>query len=91
MNFRYRYNYDKNAQLLKSRGIGFEEIIKSIDEGNVLETRDHHNPTKYPNQKILYIRVLEEVYAVPCIQESDDTLFLKTLYPSRKARKEFLK
>ncbi len=88
MNF--KYNNEKNAQLLKSRGIGFEEIIQSIIEGNILEIRDHHNPTKYPNQKVLYVRVLEEVYVVPYIRESEDTFFLKTLFPSRKARKEFL-
>lgn len=89
MNF--RYNNDKNAQLLKSRGIGFEDIIKSITQGNLLGARKHYNSTKYPNQNILYVRILEEVYVVPYIQENDNTVFLKTLFPSRKARKEFLK
>lgn len=89
MNF--KYNHEKNAQLLKSRGIGFEEIIQSIAEGNLLEIRKHHNPIKYPNQEILYVRILEEVYSIPYIKESNDTIFLKTLFPSRKARKEFLK
>jgi len=88
MNF--RYNHDKNAQLLKSRGIGFEDIIKSITQGNLLGESKHHNLEKYPNQKILYVRVLEEVYVVPYIQENDNTVFLKTLFPSRKARKKFL-
>jgi uncharacterized DUF497 family protein len=35
MNF--GYNHEKNADLLKSRGIGFEEIIQSIADGNLLE------------------------------------------------------
>ena len=35
----FRYNYKKNAQLLKTRGIGFEEIIQAIYEGNVLDIR----------------------------------------------------
>jgi uncharacterized DUF497 family protein len=88
MNF--RYNHEKNAELLKLRGIGFEEIIQSIADGNLLEIRKHHNQEKHPNQEIMYIRVLKEVYAVPYIKEKEDLVFLKTLFPSRKARKEFL-
>ena len=87
MNF--KYNYEKNFQLLETRGIGFEEIIQAIFEGNILDIRKHPNELKYPEQKILYVRVLEEVYAVPFIEEKD-CFFLKTLFPTRKARKEFL-
>lgn len=88
MNF--RYNYEKNSQLLKTRGIGFEEVIQSISEGHVLDVRKHPNEITYPNQNILYVRILEEVYAVPFIEEENDSIFLKTLFPSRKARKQFL-
>ena len=88
MNF--RYNYEKNSQLLETRGIGFEEIIQAISEGNILDIRKHPNELKYPDQKILYVRILEEVYAVPFIEEEKDWVFLKTLFPTRKARKEFL-
>lgn len=88
MNF--KYNHEKNAQLLKARGIGFEEIITSIADGNLVDIRRHHNQNKYPNQEILYVRVLEEIYAVPYVIEKNDTIFLKTLFASRKARKEFL-
>ena len=87
MNF--KYNYEKNSQLLETRGIGFEEIIQAISEGNILDIRKHPNELKYPDQKILYVRMLEEVYAVPFIEEKD-CFFLKTLFPTRKARKEFL-
>ena len=87
MNF--KYNYEKNSQLLETRGIGFEEIIQAIFEGNILDIRKHPNELKYPDQKILYVRILEEVYAVPFIEEKD-CFFLKTLFPTTKARKEFL-
>ena len=87
MNF--KYNYEKNSQLLETRGIGFEEIIQAIFEGNILDIRKHPNELKYHDQKILYVRILEEVYAVPFIEEKD-CFFLKTLFPTRKARKEFL-
>ena len=88
MNF--RYCYEKNAELLKTRGIGFEEIIYAISEGNILDIRKHPNENKYPNQKIFYIRVLEEVYVVPYVEEKNNDIFLKTLSPSRRVRKEFL-
>ena len=90
MNINFRYNFDKNTELLKSRNIGFEEIICAISAGNLLDIRNHHNQTKYPNQQIMYVRILEEVYAVPFIKEDKNTIFLKTLFPSRKARKFFL-
>mgnify|MGYP001049243841 FL=1 len=77
----FRYCYEKNAQLLKTRGIGFEEIIHAIIEGNILDIRKHPNEVKYPNQKIFYIRVLKEVYVVPYVEEKNNSIFLKTLFP----------
>ncbi len=87
---KFRYNFEKNAQLLFNRGVGFEEIIQAIADGNLLEIRLHHNQAKYPKQKIMYVRLIEEVYAVPFIEEEEGMIFLKTLFSSRKARKELL-
>ena len=87
---KFKYNDEKNSRLLLKRGIGFEEIIQSIADGNLLGTTVHHNLEKYHNRHILYVRVLSEVYAVPYLKEDEETIFLKTLYPSRKARKNFL-
>lgn len=87
----FRYNHEKNSELLQIRGIGFEEIIQSISDGNLLDIRKHHNQDKYPNQEIMYVRILREVYAVPYIKENNNSIFLKTLFPSRKARREFIK
>ena len=41
------------------------KFILKIADGNLLEIRKHHNQGKYPNQEIMYVRVLKEVYAVP--------------------------
>jgi hypothetical protein len=86
----FRFSYEKNSELIRSRGIGFEEIINVIADGNLLDIKNHHNQEKNSNQKILYVRILEEVYAVPYIEEESDTIFLKTLFASRKARKFYL-
>lgn len=88
MNFRYCFR--KNAQLLSERGIGFEEIIEEIHNGNLITIKLHHNQTDYPGQKIMYVRCLQHVYLVPYVTEPDGTLFLKTLFPSRKATKKYL-
>ena len=82
----FKYNQAKNNKLLAERGIGFEEIIQAIDSGNLLAVTDHYNK-KYKHQKILYVRILDQVYVVPFVQENKNTVFLKTLFPSRKARK----
>lgn len=87
----FKYSHEKNAILSLERGIGFDEIIQAILAGNILEIKNHHNAKQYPNQKILYVRVLAEVYAVPLVIESNGDFFLKTLFPSRKARKAYQK
>ncbi|AJQ51965.1 MAG: hypothetical protein AB8U88_04515 [Rickettsia conorii subsp. raoultii] len=87
---KYRYNHEKNIKLLHERGIGFEEIIQSIADGNLLDIKLHHNQEKYKGQKILYVRMIAQVYAVLYIKGDKDAIFLNTLFPSRKAKKEFL-
>jgi len=83
---KFRYNPEKNTKLLADREIGFDEIANAMIAGNVIAVTDHYNKDKYPNQKIAYVLVLEKVYVVPYIQEDKDYIFLKTVYPSSKAR-----
>jgi hypothetical protein len=90
MKMNYRYNLEKNAELLRIRKIGFDEILDEVGNGNLLGIKEHPNPKKYPNQNIMYVKCIETVYMVPFVIEEDGTFFLKTLYPSRKARKIFL-
>ena len=84
-NGRFAYSFATNAILLAARGLGFEEIIKAIGEGNLLGIAEHPNAVKYPGQQILYVRILDEAYVVPFILQPDGTAYLKTLFPSRKA------
>ncbi len=88
---RYRFNPEKDLQLLQmpDRLIGFVKIIEAIIKGDVLDVRTHPNKKKYPNQYIIYVHIEEKVYAVPCVEEGEDGLFLKTIYPSSKMRDEF--
>ncbi|ACP53638.1 Unknown [Rickettsia africae ESF-5] len=61
---KYRYNHEQNVKLLNERGIGFEEIIQSIVDGNLLDIKLHHNQEQYKGQKILYVQMIAQVYAV---------------------------
>ena len=86
----FKYDAEKNAKLLSERGIGFHEIICAIEDGQLLDIKIHPNQDLYPNQKIMYVRILLEVYAVPYVEDEKGNIFLKTVFPSRKARKAFL-
>jgi hypothetical protein len=55
-----------------------------MERGDILETAEHPNQSKYPGQKIATIRIDDYAYLVPYVQESDE-IFLKTIIPSRKA------
>lgn len=86
---KFRYNPEKNTKILMDREIGLDEIANAMIGGNVLAVTDHHNKKKYPNQKIAYVSILDKVYVAPYIQEDKNTIFLKTAYPSSKAKDIF--
>lgn len=85
----YDWDEKKNQLLKEKRGISFEEVVLSIADGCLLDVLEHQNKSKYPNQKIFVIKMRGYAYIVPFV-ESDDTYFLKTIYPSRKAAKKYL-
>lgn len=82
----FRWNPEKNELLLRERGIGFEEVIELIGEGFLLRVLEHPNRTKYPNQRMFEIDVQGYVHLVPFV-EDEEQIFLKTIFPSRKATK----
>jgi len=86
----YDWNKDKNLWLKKVRGITFDDILFCIASGNLLDVLQHTNPERYPNQKVFVVKVDSYVYLVPFV-ESGNTLFLKTIIPSRKMTKKYLR
>ena len=85
-----RYSLEKNEILKEQRGIGFEDVILSIEEGNLLDDLEHPNKEKYPNQNIfiILIKIKDYVHVVPYV-EDDNSIFLKTIIPSRKMNKKY--
>lgn len=83
-----RWSHEKNETLKKTRKVSFEEVALHIENDEVLDVRRHPNQERYPGQKIFVIGFADYVYLVPFV-ESGDEIFLKTIIPSRKAKKEF--
>jgi tRNA isopentenyl-2-thiomethyl-A-37 hydroxylase MiaE len=85
----FEWNERKNELLKKSRNISFEEIVSAIQNGGLLDRLKHHNPEKYPNQFIFYIKYNNYVYTVPFV-EDNNKIFLKTIFPDREKTKFYL-
>ncbi len=85
----FRWNHDKNTLLKHERGISFEEIVLAMDAGGLLDMLQHTNTEKYLNQQIFVVTFADYVYLVPFVEE-DSFYFLKTIIPSRKARRDYL-
>lgn len=83
------WNAEKNQTLMKERGISFEDIVFSIQQGDLLDDLSHPNTDKYPNQRLFVINVEGYAHLVPYV-ENEEEIFLKTIIPSRKATKKYL-
>jgi len=86
----YRWSPEKNAELLAERGVTFEQVVVAVEAGGLLDVLSHPNPKKYPNQRILVVTWDDYAYLVPFVEEAEH-FFLKTVIPSRKATRDFLK
>ena len=84
------WNSDKNQALIAERNISFEAIVFAIQSGDLLDDIIHPNADKYANQKMFVINIDDYVYLVPYVETSDE-IFLKTIIPSRKATKHYLR
>jgi hypothetical protein len=85
----FDWNDDKNELLKKVRGISFEEVELAISSGDLVDRIKHHNPMKYPNQKIFLVKIGNYIYSVPYV-EDNEKIFLKTIIPNSKATKKYL-
>ena len=84
----FNWNPDKNLLLQRERGISFERIVFEISSGNELAVLEHPNQETYPGQRISIVQVDDYVYAVPFV-ETEMEIFLKTIIPSRKAKRQY--
>ncbi len=88
--FYFEFDAQKNIILQRERGISFEHIVFLMENGNISSVKPHHNQKKYYNQHIAEVVSGDYIYVVPFVIENNK-IFLKTIYPSRKATKNYKK
>jgi len=86
----FRWNPEKNEALRADRNVSFEQVVVAIETGGLLDILAHPNQEKYPRQRILVVAVDNYVCLVPFV-EDEDCYFLKTVIPSRKATRDYLR
>ena len=85
-----RWNSEKNEALKRERGVSFEQVLYYIREGGLLDILEHPNREKFGHQQIFIVEMQEYAYLVPFVEDSEQ-VFLKTIIPSRKATRHYLK
>ena len=80
----------KNNRLKEERNISYEDVVFSIEQGKILDIIQHPNKERYPEQNMLIVEINNYAYLVPFIESSNE-IFLKTVIPSRKATKKYLR
>lgn len=86
----FTWNNEKNQLLKADRQVCFEDVVLAIEMGFLLDVLVHPNQEKYKGQKIFAVQIDDYVYLVPFI-ENQSEVFLKTIIPSRKATRKYLK
>jgi hypothetical protein len=85
-----RWNAEKNAWLMRDRGVCFEQVLLILERDEALDIVEHPNQRKYPGQKQAIVQIDDYAYLVP-YTESKEEIFLKTMIPSRKATEQYLR
>jgi len=87
---RYAWNEEKNEKLKRERGVSFEEAVFCIENGRLLDIIEHPDQSRYPGQKLYVVDIAGYAHYVPVV-ETGQAAFLKTIIPSRKATKAYIK
>jgi hypothetical protein len=83
----FYWSDEKNRWLKLNREISFEEVIFYIAHDEyLLDVVENPN---YPKQDMFVVEIDSYVYIVPFL-ETEDEIFLKTIFPSRKATQYYL-
>jgi uncharacterized DUF497 family protein len=86
----FDWNEEKNRWLKRERGVSFEQVVFNIENGNLLNVIKHPNQAKYKGQRVYVVEIDNYIYMIPYVEEQD-VIFLKTVFPSRKYTKIYLR
>lgn len=85
---KFRWNPEKSEQLLMERGVSFEQIYEAIQNGFLIKDEPHPDRERYPHQRIFTVILNGYACIVPYVTDNE-TIFLKTVFHSRKANKQY--
>ena len=85
----FEWNDEKNILLKERRSVCFEDILISIQNDKLLDVIKNPNASRQ-NQYCLIVDIDNYAYVVPFVINGS-TFFLKTIYPSRKQTKKYLR
>ena len=89
---KFSWETKKNNLLKQSLNISFEQIVLAIENKQVVDVIEHPDQEKYKGQKFFLVEYNNYIYVVPAyIADSGDECHLKTIYPSRKFTRKFLR
>ena len=86
----FNWNSEKNERLKRERDVSFEEVIFCIEKGQLLDVLEHPDPERHGRQKLYVVAIDNYAYIVPFV-DYDNERFLKTIFPSRKYTKLYLR
>jgi hypothetical protein len=81
-----RWSVEKDIWLQEHRGVSFQDIAACILSDGLIDMVE--NPSR-GGQEAFVIRFREYTWVVPFVLEKDNSIFLKTAYPSRKMKARF--
>jgi uncharacterized DUF497 family protein len=76
----------KTADLKRARGVSFEDVVEAMESGLVLADELHPSSARCPGQRVLVVQIAGYAHVVPYVP-GDGRIFLKTIYPSRRANR----
>lgn len=85
----FEWNTDKNVWLKGNRDFDFDDAVKALKGGGLIAVVPHSNQRKYPKQQVYILNINNYCCLVPFI-ETEEKIFLKTIYFSRKFTKKYL-
>ncbi len=85
----YQWDPPKNAWLSTHRGISFEDVVWAVAQGQLLDVLVS-DKERYKGQRQLVVCIKGYAYLVPVVEEGEVTL-LKTIIPSRKLTRHYLR
>jgi uncharacterized DUF497 family protein len=79
------WDSDKNELLKKNRGVSFEEVAIIIEANQIIGVEENRGRG---NQKMYIVNIDNYAVVVPFV-ETENEIFLKTIFPSRKFTKKY--